>query len=66
MRFRAVFFFLTDDLSPHLYDEIPYCSHPEQDSIWHWAVARLLLILWEHDLEIIRHAHDLSTDDEVC
>lgn len=36
-----------------------------QASIWHWAVARLLLVLWEHDQEIIRHAHDLSTDDEV-
>lgn len=36
-----------------------------QDSIWHWAVARLLLILWEHDHEIIRHAHGLTTDDEV-
>lgn len=33
--------------------------------IWHWAVARLLLVLWEHDIEVIRHAHDLSTDDEV-
>lgn len=38
---------------------------PHQTSIWHWAVARLLLVLWEHDVEIIRHAHDLSTDDEV-
>lgn len=37
----------------------------QQTQIWHWAVARLLLILWEHDVEIIRHAHDLSTDDEV-
>ncbi len=36
-----------------------------QDSIWHWAVARLLLILWEHDHEIIRHAHGLTTDDEA-
>lgn len=37
-----------------------------QAKIWHWAVARLLLILWEHDQEIIRHAHGLTTDDEVC
>ena len=36
-----------------------------QAKIWHWAVARLLLILWEHDQEIIRHAHNLTTDDEV-
>ena len=37
-----------------------------QAAIWHWAVARLLLVLWEHDHEIIRHAHGLTTDDEVC
>ncbi|CAN0038836.1 unnamed protein product, partial [Discosporangium mesarthrocarpum] len=37
-----------------------------QTKIWNWAVARLLLVLWEHDQEVIRHAHGLSTDDEVC
>lgn len=40
-------------------------SRVQQASIWHWAVARLLLVLWEHDQEIIRHAHGLTTDDEV-
>lgn len=43
----------------------PPSVHLFQASIWHWAVARLLLVLWEHDHEIIRHAHDLTTDDEV-
>ncbi|CAM9142225.1 unnamed protein product [Choristocarpus tenellus] len=37
-----------------------------QAQIWNWAVARLLLILWEHDIEVIRHAHGVTTDDEVC
>lgn len=41
------------------------CFSSFQASIWHWAVARLLLVLWEHDHEVIRHAHDLTTDDEV-
>lgn len=49
-----------------IYENVPISNFVRrQDSIWHWAVARLLLILWEHDHEVIRHAHGLATDDEV-
>jgi hypothetical protein len=29
-------------------------------------VARLLIILWEHELPVLRHAHSVETDDQLC
>jgi hypothetical protein len=41
-------------------------SPSDQQVIWQWAVGRLLLILYEHDLEVIKSAHGVETDQEVC
>jgi len=34
--------------------------------VWEWAVARLLMLVWEHDLEIIKDAHGVETDLEAA
>lgn len=41
-------------------------SAAEQKMLWHWAVARALLVLYEHDISTIKGAHGVKTDDEVC
>jgi hypothetical protein len=28
-------------------------------------VARLLILLWEHELDLLRHAHGVETDEEL-
>lgn len=33
--------------------------------IWRWAVARLMYVMWEHEPEIIKAAHNIESDDEV-
>jgi hypothetical protein len=38
----------------------------EKTMIWHWAVARLLLVMYEHDLTVIKSAHHITSDAEVC
>lgn len=30
------------------------------------AVARLLIILWEHELPVLKHAHGVSEEAELC
>jgi hypothetical protein len=37
----------------------------EKTMIWHWAVARLLLVMYEHDLTVIKSAHHITSDAEV-
>jgi hypothetical protein len=37
----------------------------EKTMIWHWAVARLLLVMYEHDLTVIKSAHHIKSDAEV-
>lgn len=37
----------------------------QKETIFAWMVARCLLVLWEHDKEVIRRTHNLKTDDEV-
>mmetsp|Transcript_14874 Transcript_14874/g.22144 ORF Transcript_14874/g.22144 Transcript_14874/m.22144 type:complete len:565 (+) Transcript_14874:232-1926(+) len=45
----------------------PKKSSPEQQAMIHdFMVARLLLILYEHDTDVIKDAHDIKTDEEVA
>ncbi len=30
------------------------------------AVARLLIILWEHELPVLKHAHGVADEGELC
>lgn len=30
------------------------------------AVARLLIILWEHELPVLKHAHGVSAEEDLC
>eukprot|EP00922_Rhytidocystis_sp_ex-Travisia-forbesii_P069223 GHVS01103277.1.p1 GENE.GHVS01103277.1~~GHVS01103277.1.p1 ORF type:complete len:658 (+),score=115.58 GHVS01103277.1:149-2122(+) len=37
----------------------------ERREMWVWAAARCLLLLWEHDSNVIMTAHGISTDVEL-
>eukprot|EP00620_Florenciella_sp_RCC1587_P020246 CAMPEP_0182559622 /NCGR_PEP_ID=MMETSP1324-20130603/2673_1 /TAXON_ID=236786 /ORGANISM="Florenciella sp., Strain RCC1587" /LENGTH=690 /DNA_ID=CAMNT_0024771903 /DNA_START=68 /DNA_END=2140 /DNA_ORIENTATION=+ len=41
-------------------------SKTEADVIWHWAVARCLLLLFEYDLDVMKDVHDCEHDSELC
>ena len=41
-------------------------SKPEAEVIWHWAVARCLLLLFEYDLDVMKDVHDCQYDSELC
>lgn len=54
---------------------LPYLSHAFTDPlqriaiqnamVWRWAVARVMYVMWEHEPDIIKAAHDIQSDDEV-
>ncbi|CAM9924879.1 unnamed protein product [Phaeothamnion confervicola] len=55
-----------NDAGSHVLMTFGGANAGERAMIWHWAVARLLLVLWEHDLDTIKHAHGIERNEEVC
>ena len=41
---------------------IPTFTHPH---LYKKAVARLLVLLWEHELDLLRHAHGVESDEAL-
>lgn len=41
-------------------------SKEQQEMIHDFMVARLLLILYEHDIDVIKHAHHVDTEEEAA
>ncbi|CAN0141845.1 unnamed protein product, partial [Scytosiphon promiscuus] len=41
-------------------------TEKENDLVWRWAVARVMYVMWEHEPDIIKAAHDVQTDEELC
>ncbi|CAM9791136.1 unnamed protein product, partial [Discosporangium mesarthrocarpum] len=41
-------------------------SEEEVELIWLWAVARLMYIAWEHEPSVIKAAHGVEGDEELC
>ncbi|CAM9846357.1 unnamed protein product, partial [Hapterophycus canaliculatus] len=40
-------------------------TEEENALVWRWAVARVMYVMWEHEPDIIKAAHDIQTDEEV-
>lgn len=38
----------------------------EKSRMWLWVVARLLFLTWQHEPRIIKEAHKVTSDKEVC
>lgn len=50
--------------------QVPLLKEDKMDTkdkrmMWAWLAARCLHVLWEHDKEVIKRAHELKTDEEV-
>uniref|UniRef100_A0A0G4I719 Uncharacterized protein n=1 Tax=Chromera velia CCMP2878 TaxID=1169474 RepID=A0A0G4I719_9ALVE len=41
-------------------------TEAEKERLWAWAVSRCILCVFEHDVDIIKSAHNVTTDKEVC
>ncbi len=50
-------------LRPTSHPYNPHSTAPPPPT--HQAVARLLILLWEHELDLLRHAHGVATDEEL-
>jgi len=46
--------------------DVKTCGEQYHKEIWAWAVARLLILLWEHEQDVLMHAHNVDTDEELC
>eukprot|EP01054_Gregarina_sp_Poly1_P004899 Gregarina_sp_Poly_1__4898@NODE_25_length_19863_cov_179_262730_g23_i0_p4_GENE_NODE_25_length_19863_cov_179_262730_g23_i0NODE_25_length_19863_cov_179_262730_g23_i0_p4_ORF_typecomplete_len566_score70_62Mannitol_dh_C/PF08125_13/0_00064Mannitol_dh_C/PF08125_13/45Peptidase_M18/PF02127_15/0_043_NODE_25_length_19863_cov_179_262730_g23_i02211699 len=42
------------------------CNMNERLLFWSFTVARLLLLLWQYDVEVLKDAHQVATDDELA
>lgn len=42
------------------------CGEEQHREIWAWAVARLLILLFEFDTDVLLEAHGVATEDELC
>lgn len=50
--------------------QVPLLKESDMDAqdvrtMWAWLAARCLHVLWEHDKEVIKRTHNISTDEEV-
>ncbi|CAM9808776.1 unnamed protein product [Ectocarpus sp. 6 AP-2014] len=41
-------------------------TEQENALVWRWAVARVMYVMWEHEPDIIKAAHGINTDEELC
>ncbi|CAM9653891.1 unnamed protein product [Ascophyllum nodosum] len=41
-------------------------TEDENAMVWRWAVARLMYVMWEHEPDMIKAAHGIDGDDEIC
>eukprot|EP00922_Rhytidocystis_sp_ex-Travisia-forbesii_P045762 GHVS01068282.1.p1 GENE.GHVS01068282.1~~GHVS01068282.1.p1 ORF type:complete len:304 (-),score=44.46 GHVS01068282.1:166-1077(-) len=57
----------TSDAAPGDYELMNVENMPadKQSDVWAWAVGRVLLLLWQHDLAVIKHAHNAEQDETV-
>jgi len=56
------------DDEPRSHELLTTATLPDdkQREVWAWAVARVLMILWQHDTHIIKHAHCMNDDIELA
>eukprot|EP00903_Cladosiphon_okamuranus_P005882 g5818.t1 len=55
-----------DSWKDHILVTPATATEQENALVWRWAVARVMYIMWEHEPDVIKAAHGVDSDEELC